>query len=86
MPATYLITSATARQGGAAARLLLKNGSTVHALVRKKVSPESRTLHKLGVALFEGDYNNKEAIKAAILGVEGIFLNLFPTFELHTQG
>ncbi|CAK7225874.1 hypothetical protein SEUCBS140593_006051 [Sporothrix eucalyptigena] len=86
MPATYLITAATGRQGGAAARLLLKNGNTVHALVRNKASAESHTLQKLGVALFEGDYNNKEAIKEAIQGVQGIFLNLFPTFDLHTQG
>ncbi|CAK7237832.1 hypothetical protein SBRCBS47491_010165 [Sporothrix bragantina] len=85
-PKTFLITAATGRQGGAAARLLLKQGKIVHALVRDVKSPASRALQKLGVILFEGDFCSTDVIKDATRGIDGIFLNLFPTQEVDKQG
>ncbi|KAL1887851.1 hypothetical protein Sste5346_009963 [Sporothrix stenoceras] len=83
---TFLITAATGRQGGATARLLLKQGKNVHALVRDAMSPASRTLAELGAVLFQGDFDSTDAIKDAMQGVDGIFLNLFPTQDINRQG
>lgn len=79
MQSSFLITSATGRQGGSAARLLLEKGVIVHALVRDEHSKAAEDLKKLGAILFEGDFDNVSAIQAASKGVSGIFLNLWPT-------
>lgn len=79
MAPSFLITAATGRQGGSAARILLARGATVHALVRNRNSPAAVELETLGSVLFEGDFDNVPAIQAAAAGVTGIFLNLWPT-------
>ncbi|KAE8446446.1 hypothetical protein EG329_012051 [Mollisiaceae sp. DMI_Dod_QoI] len=80
MPQTFLITSATGAQGGATARELLYHGAKVHALVRDLSSPASKALQSLGVTLFEGTFFDLPAIKEALVGVTGVFLNTFPSF------
>ncbi|KAJ7314932.1 NAD dependent epimerase/dehydratase [Mycena albidolilacea] len=71
MPNTYLITTATGRQGTSTARLLLAQGAQVHALVRDLTSPASLTLKSLGATLFKGGFDD---------GVTGVFFNTFPNF------
>ncbi|KAJ7022749.1 NAD(P)-binding protein [Mycena alexandri] len=77
---TFLVTGATGGQGGPAARLLLDRGAKVHALVRDTVSPASQALEALGVTLFKGDFDDTTAITAAMEGVNGVFLNTYPSF------
>ena len=81
MAPKFLITGATGAQGGATAHILLSQNATVHALVRDKTSPASQSLQKAGAILFQGDFDDTTAIKAAITGASGIFLNPFPTVD-----
>ncbi|KAJ7078075.1 NAD dependent epimerase/dehydratase [Mycena epipterygia] len=75
---TFLITSATGRQGTSTARLLLAKGAKVHALVRDTSSPASLALQSMGATLFKGNFDDVPAITAAMEGVTGVFLNTFP--------
>ncbi|KAJ6595627.1 NAD dependent epimerase/dehydratase [Mycena vulgaris] len=75
---SFLITSATGRQGTSTARLLLSQGAKVHALVRDTTSPASLALESMGATLFKGGFDDVPAITAAIQGVAGVFLNTFP--------
>ncbi|KAJ7691748.1 NAD(P)-binding protein [Mycena rosella] len=59
---TFLITSATGRQGGSTARLLLAQGAKVHALVRDTTSLASLALQSLGATLFKGDFEDVPGI------------------------
>ncbi|KAJ7033686.1 NAD dependent epimerase/dehydratase [Mycena alexandri] len=77
---TFLITSATGRQGASTARLLLAKGAKVNALVRDPSSPASLALQSLGATLFKGGFDDVDVITAAIQGVNGVFLNTFPDF------
>ncbi|KAF9037830.1 NAD dependent epimerase/dehydratase [Hymenopellis radicata] len=77
---TFLITSATGRQGASTARILLAQGAQVHALVRDTTSPASIALQSLGATLFGGGFDDVASITAAIQGVSGVFLNTFPDF------
>ncbi|CAI6097418.1 unnamed protein product [Clonostachys chloroleuca] len=79
MAPVFLITGATGRQGGSAARILLERGMAVHVLVRKRDSAAAQQLESLGAVVFEGDFNHVAAIQEASKGVSGIFLNLWPT-------
>jgi uncharacterized protein YbjT (DUF2867 family) len=85
MALTFLITGATGSQGGATARTLLSQNVTVHALVRNINSLASQSLQRAGAILFQGDFDDTIAIKAAITGVSGIFLNPFPTADPELQ-
>jgi len=76
MSAIFLVTGATGQQGGATARELLKAGVRVHALVRDTSKPAAKELEVLGVVLFQGDYDNVEAINKATVGVKGIFVRV----------
>ncbi|KAJ7741311.1 NAD dependent epimerase/dehydratase [Mycena metata] len=77
---TFLVTGATGRQGGPTARLLLAKGAKVHALVRDPDSPASQALRSLCATLFKGDFDDTAAITAAMKGVNGVFLNPYPSF------
>jgi uncharacterized protein YbjT (DUF2867 family) len=77
---TFLITCATGRQGGSAARILLSKGHKVHALVREPTAAPALALEVLGATLFKGDLADVAAVTAATQGVTSVFLNPFPNF------
>ena len=75
--ASYLVTGATGRQGGAVVNHLLAAGAKVHAVVRNPSSREATALHEKGVVLFEGTYEEPDKVFfAAAKGCTGVFLNL----------
>lgn len=67
----YFLTGATGFVGNALARQLRVAGHEVHASVR---SPQKASdLHSLGVRLFAGDVTDKESMREAMQGVDGVF-------------
>ena len=67
----YFITGATGFVGNVLAKQLRVAGNEVHASVR---SPEkAKDLQELGIKLFPGDVTDKESMRAAMQGVDGIF-------------
>lgn len=65
------MTGATGFVGGAVTRQLLQAGQQVRAVVR---SPErAKELKAAGVQLFEGDVTQKESMRRAMEGVNGVF-------------
>jgi uncharacterized protein YbjT (DUF2867 family) len=72
--ATYLVTCATGKQGGAAVRHLLKAGAKVHAVVRKPESESAQALREQGVVLFKGDNDSFDVFREAAKGCAGVFL------------
>jgi uncharacterized protein YbjT (DUF2867 family) len=71
---TVLVIGATGQQGGATARALLARGRTVHALVRDPERPAARALD--GAKLVVGDLDDRDSLRAAMTGVDGVFLVL----------
>ena len=70
----YLITGATGRTGGEAARELLRRGLPVRALVR---NPEkAAALATAGIELAKGDAGDADAVRAALKGVSKIAIIL----------
>ncbi len=67
----YFLTGATGFVGGVLARQLRQAGHEVNASIRdpKKASE----LQSLGVHLFPGDVTDKESMRAAMQGVDGVF-------------
>ncbi|MEU8700844.1 NmrA/HSCARG family protein [Streptomyces sp. NPDC048680] len=68
-----VVTGATGRQGGAAARALLSNGWAVHALVRDPDRAEALALKAAGAVLFRGDLDDAASLDAALAGAYGVF-------------
>jgi nucleoside-diphosphate-sugar epimerase len=67
----YFLTGATGFIGGVLARQLREAGYQVVAVVR---TPSKATeLEKLGVQLAKGDVTDKESMRAAMTGVDGVF-------------
>ena len=67
----YFITGATGFVGNVLAKQLRMAGYEVHASVR---SPEkAKDLQALAVKLFPGDVTDKESMRAAMQGVDGVF-------------
>ncbi|SDS26053.1 Uncharacterized conserved protein YbjT, contains NAD(P)-binding and DUF2867 domains [Microlunatus soli] len=68
-----VVTGATGLQGGATARHLLRNGRSVHALVRDPGSPRARILQDLGATLVRGDMSDIASLRAAFAQAVGVF-------------
>lgn len=67
----YFVTGSTGFVGGVPARKLREVGHEVYASVR---NPETaKALQALGVKLFKGDVTDKETMRAAMTGVDGVF-------------
>jgi len=67
----YFVTGATGFVGNVLARQLRAAGHEVHASVR---SPEkANELQTIGVKLFKGDVTDKESMRAAMTGVDGVY-------------
>lgn len=71
-----LVIGATGRQGGATARALLERGRPVRALVRDPGAPAMVSLRERGAGLVVGDLDDPASMRAALDGVDGVFLVL----------
>src|SRR5574341_388676 len=67
----YFLTGATGFLGNALAQQLRAAGHEVHASIRNP--KKANDLQSLGVKLFTGDVTNKESMRAAMTGVDGVF-------------
>ncbi len=70
----YLVMGITGRVGAATARHLLSRGKQVRSLVRSREKATSWAAQ--GVELFQGDWNDADAIEQALHGVEGAYVML----------
>jgi uncharacterized protein YbjT (DUF2867 family) len=70
---TILVFGGTGRQGGAAARELLRRGRAVRALVRDPQAPAAAALAAEGAVLVPGDLEDEASLRAAMSGVAGVF-------------
>lgn len=67
----YFVTGATGFVGNVLVRKLCEAGHEVHVSVR---SPEkAKELQDIGVKLFKGDVTDKESMREAMRGVDGVF-------------
>ena len=67
----YFITGATGFVGGLLARMVREAGHEVHASVR---NPEkAKELQAVGVKPYKGDVTDKESMREAMTGVDGIY-------------
>src|SRR5512138_2972529 len=67
----YFITGATGFLGGVLARQLREAGHEVNASIRDP--GKANELQSLGVTLFKGDVTDKESMRAAMQGVDGVY-------------
>lgn len=85
---TILVTGATGKQGGAAARSLLKRGWKVRALVRDTSSLAATELQKLGASLHLGSFDDPSTLLEAMKNVYGVYSvqNFFEVgFDMEVQ-
>src|ERR1700734_1075444 len=74
----YAVMGITGNVGGAVARTLLAKGEKVRGIVR---NPEKAAeWQKQGVELFKADYDDVDALTAALTGVAGVFVMVPPNF------
>jgi uncharacterized protein YbjT (DUF2867 family) len=73
MSSFVLVTGATGRQGGAAARALVDAGTAVRALVRDPGAPAALALAEHGATLVTGDLDDPASLAAALAGADGVF-------------
>ncbi|MGE9695123.1 NmrA family NAD(P)-binding protein [Streptomyces sp. CH6] len=71
--APVLVTGATGRQGGGAARALLAAGIPVRALVRDPHADRARDIAALGAELVTGDLADRASLDPAVAGVRAVF-------------
>ncbi len=67
----YFVTGATGFVGRNLARKLREQGHEVHASIRNP--DKAKDLQTLGVKLFKGDVTDKESMREAMQGVDGVF-------------
>ena len=67
----YFVTGATGFVGNALARKLRETGHEVRASVRN--IDKAKDLQTLGVQLFKGDVTDKESMREAMTGVDGVY-------------
>ena len=67
----YFVTGATGFVGGALAKKLRAQNHEVHASVRNL--SKAQDLQTIGVKLFKGDVTDKESMREAMQGVDGVF-------------
>lgn len=70
---TVLVLGATGKQGGAVAAALNAGGWSVRALVRNPYSDAAKALASGGMEVFRGDLSDSAALRAAMMGVHGVF-------------
>lgn len=70
---TILVTGATGKQGGAAARQLLDAGYDVRALTRDPKKESAEELRSLGAEVVEGDLDDRASLERAVEGAYGVF-------------
>src|SRR5258708_4017500 len=68
-----LVTGATGQQGGAVLRHLRTQGCAVRALTRDVHSPAARTLAATGVAVIQGDFDDRASLERALAGMYGAY-------------
>nr|BFE55593.1 NmrA/HSCARG family protein [Dactylosporangium thailandense] len=73
-----LVIGATGKQGGAAARSLLRDGIGVRALVRDPDSEPAKALARLGADLVVGDLYDAASLAEPCTGVRAVFSVLRP--------
>jgi len=69
-----LVTGATGHQGGTVLRHLKARGHRLRALVRDKNKPAVKELQRLGVEVFQGNFEDAHAIEQAAHYVDAAFL------------
>src|SRR5215216_6450248 len=67
----YFVTGATGFVGNVLTGKLRQQGHDVHASVRDP--NKAKDLQSIGVTLFKGDVSDKESMRAAMQGVDGVF-------------
>ena len=68
-----VVTGATGRQGGAAARELLAKGHRVRAVTRQPESEAAQALARRGAEVVAGDLDQVESLRRALSGAWGVF-------------
>ncbi|TQS42706.1 NmrA family NAD(P)-binding protein [Cryptosporangium phraense] len=76
-----LVARATGRQGSAATRALLAQGTPVRALVRDPDHPRARALADADAEVVATDYDDPASLRAAADGVRGVFSVQLPDLE-----
>ena len=68
-----LVTGATGKQGGAAARSLVQQGFKVKALTRHPDSKQASALKDLNIAVVQGDLDDDATLRAQLQNAYGVF-------------
>lgn len=71
----------TGVQGGALARALIAEGTTVHSVTRDPSSAKTAEMTAVGVRFWPGDFDDRASLEPAIVGVSSVFLNFFSVFD-----
>lgn len=73
-PRPILVTGATGQQGGAVVNHLLRHGHSVRAMVRDLAAEKAQDLHRRGVELVRGTFEDQDSIERAAAGAKGLFI------------